>query len=96
VKKLVVLPIQDHVIFGDALSGNWQVESTGGAEAPSFTAAGPVYAGEVASAIQVDPSSFVGWSVKIQAATPVNPFGHELLWFAFHPGRDRTRSDGTV
>ncbi|MFP6642172.1 MAG: hypothetical protein VCF24_01225 [Candidatus Latescibacterota bacterium] len=87
VKNLVVLPIQDHVIFGDALSGNWQVESsTGGAEAPSFTAAGPVYAGEVASAIQVDPGSFVGWSVKFQAATPVNPFGHELLRFAFHPG----------
>jgi len=83
-KGIEVLP-PDLPILDDDLSTGWQMENSGGAEAPVFGSEGPVLQGDRAAALQVKPSSFLGWSLTFVPREPVDPFGY-LLRFAFHPG----------
>ena len=91
-KSLAVFPAADLLILDDEVAGQWQVENTGGAEAPKLTTAGPVYTGELAGAFQVEAESFLGWNVVFQPAAPVQPLGYASLHFAFHPNAASGRS----
>jgi hypothetical protein len=86
-KTIAVLPGGDELILGDGLAGGWQVEGRGGALPPRLTADGPVFTGEKASAIQVEPSHFlIDWELDLKPVPPLDPFGFEALRFALHPG----------
>ena len=82
-----IFPVEDFSILSDTFSKGWQVESTGGAEMPNLTSAGPVLLGEVASAFQVEPeNSTTLWEVAFLPLEPVNFGGYKALRFAIHPG----------
>ena len=83
---LAVYPEGDAVILGDRLAPGWQDEAKGGAAPLGFTGEGPVFRGEKAAGFQVEPASFVGWSVQWAPEHPVSDFGYASLVFAFHPG----------
>ncbi|MBI2501890.1 MAG: T9SS type A sorting domain-containing protein, partial [Candidatus Latescibacteria bacterium] len=86
-KTITVVPAGDVLILDDALATGWQAAGKAGGQAPVFGAAGPVYSGGRAGAIQVRPErSVVNWEVELRAAEPVSPFGFSALRFAFHPG----------
>jgi glucose/arabinose dehydrogenase len=86
-KTIVVLPGADLTILGDALSAGWQVEFADGAAPLDFVATGPVYAGEKASAFQVEPTSFFkDWKVDFVPSAPQATGGYTALHFAFFPG----------
>ena len=85
-QRIVVVPAADLSIADDALAPDWQVETQGGAQPVHFTAAGPVYQGEMAGAFQVAPESFVGWTLILHAPEPVSPVGYTALRFKMHVG----------
>ena len=86
-KDITILPAGDERILADALGRGWGFETRGGAALPQLTDAGPVFAGDKASAVQVDPeSNFVNWEVDLVPDPPLEAFGYEALRFAFHPG----------
>ena len=86
-KIVGVVPVGDVEILGDELLAEWRVESRAGGQAPIFTAAGPVYAGDSAGAFAVEPErSVVNWEVEMRPPVPLSPFGFSALRFAFHPG----------
>ena len=77
----------DLAILDDALLADWQLVGDKGAQVLGNTAAGPVFHGEKAMAVQVAPPSlFAPWTLDLVPPQTVARFGFAGLRFAFHPG----------
>jgi glucose/arabinose dehydrogenase len=85
-KTIALLP-PDMNILNDALTSGWRMSAEQGAQVLGTTAAGPVFHGQMATAVQVDPINFFTfWSVELAPPQQVEPLGFAGLRFAFHPG----------
>ena len=85
-KSIVVLPL-DLPIFDDALAEAWTFSGIDGAQVLEPSAAGPVYSGQLAKPIQVEPVNFfTPWSVEIVPPEAVIRKGFIGVRLAFHPG----------
>jgi len=86
-KSIVVLPL-DLPVFDDAIAAGWVLNGIEGARVLEPTAAGPVFSGKLATAVEVKPANFFSpWSVDIVPPSPINRQGFLGVRFAFHPGQ---------
>ena len=83
-EHIAVYPAADLTILDEAAAGEWQMGLVGPVQAPTFTAAGPVYQGDLAAAFQVEQETRL-WRINLSPGEPVSPFGFTLR-FALHPG----------
>ena len=72
-------------ILEDRQGHLWFATDAGGAETPLFRSEGPVFQGDRATALEVKPSSFLGWNLTFVPQESIDPFGY-FLRFVFHPG----------
>jgi glucose/arabinose dehydrogenase len=86
VKHITILPL-DLFILDDGLTPGWRLIGEKGAQVLGTTSNGPVFNGQMATAVQVEPKNFFTyWSLELQPPTTVPRLGFAGLRFAFHPG----------
>ena len=73
-------------VLDDELADDWSVEAKGGAQVPISDGSMTAVSGDAAMAFQVEPASFIGWSLNLTPDEPVAGFGYTTLVFSFHPG----------
>ena len=83
-RAIAVLPDEDHLIFDEGTSGEWQMELGRNVEMAAPTGADMIHTGSGSGVFQVE-ESFAGWSVGFRAVTPVPPYGYTLR-LALSPG----------
>ncbi|NKB69758.1 MAG: T9SS type A sorting domain-containing protein [Candidatus Latescibacteria bacterium] len=82
IHSVAVIPPGDGILFGDALSAPWILDTTRRLVADS-TASVPAYRGAAALGLHG-----VGgiWGMAFELNQPISPVGYDALRFAFHPG----------
>ena len=86
VKNITILPL-DLFILDDGLTPGWRLIGEQGAQVLGTTTSGPVFTGQMATAVQVEPKNFFTfWSLELQPPATVPRLGFAGLRFAFHPG----------
>ena len=85
-QRIAILP-PDLPILDEALAAGWQLAGDKGAQVLALTADGPVFHGETATPVLVEPENFfTPWILELQPPSVIELFGLAGLRFVFHPG----------
>ena len=84
--SLCAYPANDLTVVDEGLAQDWVVTPKGGATVPAATSTVAPVRGKTALAFEVEPESFIGWSVGLEPPEPMPDFGYVSLEFWFHPG----------